>query len=56
MKLRKSPFTKPGPVGQLFEYHRRGFHPNDRETAEIISTWRRKLFGPEGTLVELLAG
>ena len=54
-KLRKSPFTKPGPVKQLFEYHRPGFHPNDRETAGMIATWREKLFGPEGTLVELLA-
>jgi hypothetical protein len=54
-KLRKSPFTKPGPVKQLFEYHRPGFHPNDRETAELIATWRENLFGSEGTLVELLA-
>ena len=54
-RLRKSPFTKAGPVRQLFEYHRRGFHPNDRGTAEMISTWREKLFGREGTLVELLA-
>ena len=54
-KLRKSPFTKPGPVKRLFEYHRPGFHPNDRETGELISIWRENLFGSEGTLVELLA-
>ena len=54
-RLRKSPFTKPGPVKQLFGYHRPGFHPNDRQTTEMISTWREKLFGPDGTLVELLA-
>lgn len=54
-KLRKSPFTKMGSVKQLFQYHRRGFHPNDRETSDMISTWREKLFGKEGALVELLA-
>jgi predicted metal-dependent hydrolase len=54
-KLRTSPFTKPAPVKRLFEYHRRGFHPNDRQTAELIATWREKLFGPQGALVDLLA-
>ena len=54
-KLRKSPFTSPRPVKQLFEYHRPGFHPNDRQTDDLIATWREKLFGQEGTLVELLA-
>ncbi len=54
-KLRKSPFTSAGPVKQLFGYHRRGFHPNDRQTDELIATWREKLFGSDGTLVELLA-
>jgi predicted metal-dependent hydrolase len=54
-KLRKSPFTSPKPVRQLFEYHRRGFHPNDRDTDELVATWREKLFGAEGVLNELLA-
>ncbi len=53
-KLRKSPFTQAAPVKLLFSYHRRGFHPNDRQTEQLIATWREKLFGPEGTLVELL--
>ena len=55
-KLRKSPFTRPAPVKLLFQYHRPGFHPNDRPTADLISEWRDQLFGREGTLVELLAG
>lgn len=54
-KLRRSPFTSSRAVKQLFEYHRRGFHPNDRETDDLIATWRERLFGQEGTLVELLA-
>lgn len=54
-RLRNSPFTKKGPVKLLFEYHRPGFHPNERDTSELITEWRNKLFGPEGTLRELRA-
>jgi uncharacterized protein len=54
-RLRKSPFTTPEAVHQLFEYHRRGFHPNDRDTTELIATWREKFFGPSGELAEVLA-
>ena len=43
-------------VQQLFEYHRRGFHPNDRDTTELIGQWRTKLFGSDGALTDLLAG
>ena len=53
-KLRSSPFTSPGPVKQLLGYHRPGFHPDDRRTGDLVGAWRQKLFGPEGTLVELL--
>lgn len=54
-RLRRSPFAGPRPTRQLFEYHRRGFHPNDRDTTELISQWRERLFGTEGQLTELLA-
>jgi predicted metal-dependent hydrolase len=55
-RLRHSPFTKPGPVRQLFEYHRRGFHPNDRDTSGLISEWRARLFGEsQGELRALVA-
>lgn len=54
-RLRRSPFTTKEAVQQLFEYHRRGFHPNDRDTTEMIATWREKLFGSDGELVDLLA-
>ena len=52
-KLRHSPFSSSRAVRQLMEYTRRGFHPNDRDTKELIATWRQKLFGSEGVLVEL---
>ena len=54
--LRKSPFTSQRPVRQLFQYTRRGFHPNDRDTDEMIATWRERLFGSQGELTELLTG
>ena len=54
-RLRRSPFTSPRAVRQLFEYHRRGFHPNDRDTTELIGRWRAKLFGSGGELTDLLA-
>jgi uncharacterized protein len=54
-RLRRSPFTSRRVVSQLFQYHRRGFHPNDRDTTELIAEWRKKLFGSDGALTDLLA-
>ena len=54
-RLRKSPFTTTEATRHLFEYHRIGFHPNDRDTTELVATWREKLFGPDGELVEVFA-
>lgn len=54
-RLRKSPFTTPEATRQLFEYHRLHFHPNDRDTTELISTWRERLFGEQGELVGVLS-
>jgi hypothetical protein len=54
-RLRKSPFTRPETVRQLFQYHQRNFHPNDRDTTALIADWRQTLFGSEGELTEVLA-
>ena len=54
-RLRRSPFTTSEAVRHLFQYHQRGFHPNDRDTRALIATWRKKLFGSEGELLEVLA-
>jgi len=54
-RLRRSPFMSRRAVRQLFEYHRRGFHPNDRDTTELIAVWRTRLFGSNGKLTDLLA-
>jgi len=52
--LRRSPFTSLRVVGKLRRYHRRGFHPCDWESSELISSWREKLFGGEGALNDVL--
>jgi len=54
--LPQSPFTSIQAVRILAQYHRRGFHPNDRDTKQLIADWRQTLFGPDGQLTTLLAG
>ena len=56
LRVTRSPFARPSAVRQLFSYHRRGFHPNDRDTRELIEHWRNELFGATGRLSELVAG
>jgi hypothetical protein len=36
------------------DYFRPGFHPNDRDTATLLATWRERLFGRDGALRDLL--
>jgi len=54
-RLTRSPFTRPRTVRQLFQYHRRNFHPNDRDTTAMIAEWRANLFGADGELTDALA-
>ena len=54
-QLRRSPFATRSAVKQLFQYHRRGFHPNDRDTTDLIVQWRERLFGDRGQLTDLVA-
>jgi predicted metal-dependent hydrolase len=54
-RVPRSPFISRRMLRQLFQYHRRGFHPSDRDTTELIAEWRAKLFGSEGALTDLLA-
>jgi predicted metal-dependent hydrolase len=55
-RLPSSPFITFRAVRILAQYHRRGFHPNDRDTRQLIQEWREALFGREGELNEVLAG
>jgi predicted metal-dependent hydrolase len=54
-RLPRSPFARPRVVRQLFGYHRRDFHPTDRDTDALIRHWRQVLFGRDGDLTELVA-
>ena len=42
--LFRSPFASLRAVKQLAQYYRRGFHPNDRDTSDLVARWRRELF------------
>jgi predicted metal-dependent hydrolase len=44
VRLIRSPFASITAARQLLQYHRRGFHPNDRDTSELVASWRRELF------------
>jgi hypothetical protein len=53
-RLPRSPFVSLRAVRILAQYHRPGFHPNDRHTSQLIAEWRQALFGTDGQLTELL--
>jgi len=53
--LPKSPFVSFRALRILAQYHRPGFHPNDRDTRQLIAEWREALFGRDGDLTEVLA-
>ena len=55
-RLPRSPFVSMRALRILAQYHRPGFHPNDRDTTQLIAEWRRELFGEHGQLTEVLAG
>jgi predicted metal-dependent hydrolase len=40
---------------QLKDYNRPDFHPDDRDTTELVEGWRAELFGAQGTLNDKLA-
>ena len=52
--FRQSPLVSKGVWQKLKEYDRRGFHPDDIDTNELVERWREELFGAEGTLNDLL--
>ena len=41
---------------QLKDYDRPDFHPDDQDTDALVSEWRDRLFGEQGTLNSKLAG
>lgn len=55
-RLRRSPYLSRQTWRRLKEYERPGFHPDDRDTTELVERWRQELFGEAGTLNDRLAG
>jgi predicted metal-dependent hydrolase len=54
-RLRRSPFLRREVWLQLRDYNRPDFHPDDRETGQLIERWRTELFGEQGTLNDKIA-
>lgn len=55
-RFRRSPLMRRELWQQLREYNRADFHPDDRDTSELVARWRAELFGEAGTLNDKLAG
>jgi uncharacterized protein len=53
-RVRRSPFVSKRLWRTLREYNRPDFHPDDRDTTELVARWRAELFGDEGRLNDLL--
>lgn len=53
-RFRSSPLLSREVRDRLRAYDRRGFHPNDIDTTELVATWRERLFGASGTLNDKL--
>ncbi len=53
--FRRSPIVSRELWLQLKDYNRPDFHPDDRDTTELVERWRNELFGQAGTLNDKLA-
>ncbi len=53
--FRRSPVVQRAVWDQLRDYVRPDFHPDDRDTTELVARWRAELFGDDGTLNDRLA-
>ena len=55
-RFRRSPLLSRQLWEQLRDYDRPDFHPDDRDTTELVERWRTELFGSYGTLNDRLLG
>jgi uncharacterized protein len=53
-RLMASPLVGRDLYRRLKDYDRPDFHPDDRDTTELVESWRRELFGPTGSLNDKL--
>lgn len=49
-RLRRAPYLDRELWSRLREYNRHGFHPTDRDTTELVRSWREELFGERDRL------
>jgi hypothetical protein len=54
-RLRRSPLLDRALWRQLRSYNEPTFHPDDRDTTELMERWREELFGDHGRLNDKLA-
>ena len=53
-RFKRSPLVHSEMWARLKDYDRPGFHPDDRNTDELVERWREELFGAEGALNDKL--
>jgi predicted metal-dependent hydrolase len=53
-RVRRTPFLSRETWRRLRAYNRPGFHPDDRDTTDLIRRWRGELFGDGGRLAGLV--
>ena len=54
--FRQTPIAQRDVWGQLKDYDRPDFHPDDQDTTELVTRWRQELFGDAGRLNGHLVG
>ncbi len=55
-RLRHSPWLRKDVRRRIRDYNRRDFHPDDHDATELLTVWRERLFGEEGTLAGRVRG
>ena len=50
LALLRSPFATPTVAWHLLAYNGPGFHPDDRDTSELLEEWKQRLFAEGGLL------
>jgi predicted metal-dependent hydrolase len=54
-RFRRTPMLRREIWDQLRDYDRPDFHPDDRDTDELVEFWREALFGQDGSMVDKLS-
>lgn len=52
--FRRMPILQRSTWEQLKAYERRGFHPDDHDTTDLVTEWSERLFGEDGTMRDKL--